>query len=181
MIYTDAIATPLGEMTAAAKEGALVGLWFVGQKHYPSQTTDWIREPDHPVFRALRHHLSSYFSGKAGTPDVQIAPSGSSFQQTVWDFLLQIPPGRVVTYGEIARSIAQSRGLASMSAQAVGSAVGHNRISILVPCHRVIGSNGSLTGYAGGLERKEALLRIEGVDLAKIADSLLIDPFEIAD
>jgi methylated-DNA-[protein]-cysteine S-methyltransferase len=168
MIYTCAIDTPLGAMTAAVKDEAVIGLWFIGQRYYPPRTAHWRREPDHPIFKALRNHLACYFSGKAGALDVKLVPSGSPFQKTVWDILLKIPTGHVVTYGQIARHIAQTRGLTSMSAQAVGGAVGHNPISILIPCHRVVGFNGDLTGYAGGLDKKAALLRIEKVNLAKI-------------
>jgi methylated-DNA-[protein]-cysteine S-methyltransferase len=103
-----------------------------------------------------------------GVFEIRLEPPGSPFQKAVWDVLLRIPMGKVATYGQIARSIARTRGLVSMSAQAVGGAVGHNPISILIPCHRVVGSNGSLTGYAGGLDKKAALLRIEKADPAKI-------------
>ncbi len=168
MIYTCTIDTPLGTMTAAVKDEALIGLWFIGQKYYPPQTAPWSCEPDHPIFKALRYHLARYFSSEASALDVQLAPPGSSFQKMVWDILLKIPMGQVVTYGQIAKYIAQTSGLALMSAQAVGGAVGHNRISILIPCHRVVGYNGRLTGYAGGLDKKAALLRLEKVNLAKI-------------
>jgi methylated-DNA-[protein]-cysteine S-methyltransferase len=168
MIYTCTIDTPLGAMTAAAQDEALIGLWFIGQRYYPPRTARWSCEPDRPIFKALRHHLGRYFSGKASAFDVRLAPPGSSFQKTVWDILLKIPMGQVVTYGQIAKYIAKTLGLAAMSAQAVGGAVGHNRISILIPCHRVVGFNGDLTGYAAGLDKKAALLRIEKVDLAKI-------------
>jgi len=168
MIYTCTIDTPLGAMTAALKDEALIGLWFIGQRYYPPETADWNLEPDHPVFKALRHHLARYFSSKACTLELPLAPPGSPFRKTVWDILLKIPMGQVVTYGQIARSIARTRGLASMSAQAVGGAVGHNPISILIPCHRVVGSNGGLTGYAGGLDKKAALLRLEKADPGKI-------------
>jgi len=168
MIYTCTIDTPLGAMTAALEDEALIGLWFMGQKYYPSQTAYWSGKPDHPLFKALRHHLGCYFSGKARALDVPLAPPGSPFQKTVWDLLLKIPMGQVATYGQIAKSIAKTRGLASMSAQAVGGAVGHNPISILIPCHRVVGSNGRLTGYAGGLDRKAALLRLEKADPAEV-------------
>jgi methylated-DNA-[protein]-cysteine S-methyltransferase len=161
-------------MTAAAKDEALIGLWFIGQRYYPPQTAHWREEPEHPVFGTLRRHLARYFSGKECAPDVQMAPPGSAFQKTVWDILLKIPMGQVVTYGQIAKSIALTRGQASMSAQAVGGAVGHNPISILIPCHRVVGSNGTLTGYAGGLDRKAALLRIEKVNPAKIDRGCLL-------
>ena len=161
MIYTCTIDTPLGEMTAAAKGEALIGLWFVGQKYYPTQTARWIYEPEYPVFKATRNQLVLYFSGKANSFDIRLAPQGSPFQKIVWGMLLRIPMGQVATYGQIAKHVAQARGLVSMSAQAVGGAVGHNPVSILIPCHRVVGFNGSLTGYAGGLDRKAALLRIE--------------------
>jgi methylated-DNA-[protein]-cysteine S-methyltransferase len=180
MIYTCAIDTPLGAMTAAAKEDTLVGLWFIGQKYYPLQADRWSSEPDLPVFEALRHYLARYFEGKAGLLDVAIDPPGSDFQKIVWDILLKIPMGKVATYGQIAGFIARTRGLAAMSAQAVGGAVGHNRVSILVPCHRVVGSNGRLTGYAGGLDRKAALLRIEKVNLAKIDLEQSVSPFAAA-
>ena len=168
MIYTTTIDTPLGEMTAAAKEEALIGLWFVGQKHYPGETGRWNDAPGYTVFEALRRYLAEYFAGNAGVPDLPLDPQGSPFQQAVWDILLEIPRGEVTTYGQIGEIIARGRGLASMSAQAVGGAVGRNPISILIPCHRVVGSDGRLTGYAGGLDRKEALLRIESVDPGKI-------------
>lgn len=161
MIYTCTIDTPLGAMAAAAKDEALIGLWFIGQRHYPSKTDGWIPKADHPIFRALRQYLSHYFSGKAGSLDLRLDPEGSPYQKTVWDVLLKIPIGSVATYGQIARYIAKSRGTTSLAARAVGSAVGRNRISILIPCHRVIGSNGRLTGYAGGLDKKAALLEIE--------------------
>lgn len=168
MIYSCTIDTPLGAMTAAANDEALIGLWFVGQKYYPSQTAHWTNDPDHPILTSARNHLAGYFSGEAGVPDVQLDPPGSPFQKAVWDILSRIPMGHVATYGQIAKYVAQARGLASMSAQAVGGAVGHNPISILIPCHRVVGSNGSLTGYAGGIDKKAALLRIEKVNLAEV-------------
>jgi len=164
MTYTCSIETPLGTMTAAAEDQALVGLWFVGQKHYPAATGSWVCEPDHPVFTALRRRLSGYFSGSEAAGGLALAPQGSPFQMAVWDALLRIPYGKTVTYGEIAREIALAAGLGSMSAQAVGGAVGRNPISILIPCHRVLGSNKRLTGYAGGVDKKEALLRLEGAE-----------------
>lgn len=166
MIYTCTIDTPLGNMTAAATEEALVGLWFVGQKYYPLQTDLWIHEPDRSVFASARDYLGDYFSGSAGASRVPLAPQGSPFRKAVWAILLTIPWGEVATYGQIARQIASRLGIASMSAQAVGGAIGHNPISILIPCHRVVGADGSLTGYAGGLERKAALLGIEKADVS---------------
>lgn len=171
MKYTCTVETPLGTMTAAAEEGALIGLWFIGQKYYPAETAAWITEPDYPVFKALRSHLSRYFAGQNIGHDIVLAPHGSLFRKNVWDLLLKIPFGEIVTYGEIAQAIARAGRLASMSAQAVGGAVGHNPISILIPCHRVVGVNRSLTGYAGGLDKKEALLRLEGVSPVWITGS----------
>ncbi len=168
MIYTCTIDTPLGSMTAAAKDDALIGLWFIGQKYYPTLTAQWICNPDLTIFVSLRDHLATYFSGNDSTLDARLDPQGSPFQKTVWGILSRIPIGQVATYGQIAKYIAQTRGPASMSAQAVGGAVGHNPISIIIPCHRVVGFNGSLTGYAGGLDKKSALLRIEKVNLAEI-------------
>jgi methylated-DNA-[protein]-cysteine S-methyltransferase len=165
MIYTCAIDTPLGNMTAASVGEVLVGLWFKGQKYYPSRTAGWVSDPDRRVFGTLRDYLGLYFSGSTEMPDVSLDPHGSPFQKSVWAILRTIPVGQVVTYGQIAKQIAQSRGLTVMSAQAVGGAVGHNPISILIPCHRVVGAHGALTGYAGGLDRKAALLRIEGTNL----------------
>ena len=163
MIYTCTIDTPLGAMTASAEKEALTGLWFIGQKYYPSKTDTWLTEFDYTVFKTLRVWLTDYFSGRTCIPELQLEPQGTLFQKTVWDILLKIPFGQVTTYGEIAKRIAITQGLSSMSAQAVGGAVGHNPISILIPCHRVIGSNKSLTGYAGGIDKKKALLQLEHV------------------
>lgn len=172
MIYTSIINTPLGAMTASAEESALTGLWFIEQKYYPSETGAWVNEPDHTVFEILRTWLANYFSGSGCAPFPDLEPKGTSFQKAVWEILLEIPYGRVTTYGEIAKKLAVSRGLSSMSAQAVGGAVGHNPISILIPCHRVVGADRSLTGYAGGLDKKRALLRLEQAALTPKANYL---------
>lgn len=161
MIFTCEIDTPLGKMTAAAEDEALTGLWFNGQKYYPDKTDAWVGKAEHTVFAALRDWLADYFAGSNTPPAFPLAPRGTLFRQAVWGILLAIPYGETMTYGAIAASVAARRGLPSMSAQAVGGAVGHNPISILIPCHRVVGTDGSLTGYAGGIERKEALLRLE--------------------
>lgn len=168
MIYTCIVDSPLGAMTATAQAGALTGLWFAGQKYYPSHQEQWVCEPDYPIFESLRLQLADYFDGKNCGFALRLAPQGSAFQKAIWNILLKIPYGQVTTYGQIARYFALDRGLTSMSSQAVGGAVGHNPISILIPCHRVIGSNKKLTGYAGGLDKKAALLRLEGLDLARI-------------
>jgi methylated-DNA-[protein]-cysteine S-methyltransferase len=144
-------------MMAAAEGENLTGLWFEGQKYFPHESTKWIPESDHYVFRALREYLRLYFMGIEKHIEFQLAPVGTEFQKKVWDILMRIPFGSVTTY----KTIASEFGNASHYSQAVGRAVGHNPISILIPCHRVIGSNGSLTGYAGGIDKKEALLNIE--------------------
>lgn len=166
-IYTCQINSPYGDITASARDDALNGLWFVGQKYYPNKTNNWVHEPHHSVFKALRIWLEAYFAGEECKWKLALAPEGTEFQQAVWNILLQIPYGQVTTYGEIAKKIATLQKLPSMSAQAVGGAVGRNHISLVIPCHRVIGSNKDLTGSAWGLDRKKALLELEGVDFSK--------------
>lgn len=165
MIYQCTLDTPLGAATASAADNALTGFWFIGQKYYPANTQHWIEKPDYPVFAALRVWLDAYFAGKNPTLDLPLNPKGTAFQEAVWKILLQIPHGKLSTYGDIAKQMAKQRGLSSMSSQAVGGAVGHNPISVLIPCHRVIGSTGSLTGYAGGIDKKIALLHLEGANM----------------
>lgn len=148
--------SPLGSVLLAADQTGLTGLWFVGQKYFPSFSDGDFFENETPVLTEAKHWLSLYFSGKEPDFLPSLRPQGSSFRQAVWNVLLTIPRGQTMTYGEIARR------LNVRSAQAVGGAVGHNPISILIPCHRVVGSDGSLTGYAGGLARKEWLLHLEG-------------------
>lgn len=154
--------TPLGKAIAGAEEDAVTGFWFVGQKYYPKNAGSWRENPEYPVFSLLRSWLAEYFAGKCPQAAVPLKPHGTPFQRGVWNILLHIPYGQLTTYGHIAAKMAAARNLATMSAQAVGGAVGHNPISVLIPCHRVVGSSGKLTGYAGGLDKKEALLRLEG-------------------
>lgn len=161
MIIRHLITTPLGPMLAAAEEGALIGLWFLDQRHFPHESEGWAAGPHLPLFQQLQQKLDRYFQGLAEPFDLALAPRGTAFQQEVWELLKKIPPGATVTYGQLARSMAAQRGLSSMSAQAVGGAVGRNPLSILIPCHRVVGTDGTLTGYAGGLARKDALLKLE--------------------
>jgi methylated-DNA-[protein]-cysteine S-methyltransferase len=152
--YTE---SPLGRMLMTADERALTGLYFVGQKYEAIPALDWIEDPDHPVLEQARTQLAEYFAGHRTRFDLRLAPSGTPFQRGVWRALELIPSGTTTSYGELARSLG-----APESVRAVGAAVGRNPISIVVPCHRVVGSTGSLTGYAGGLERKRALLALEG-------------------
>ena len=159
--YVCRLDTPLGPATACAMDDALCGFWFIGQKYYPQAVRHWIEQPKYPVFPALRRWLDEYFAGAAPRPDFALTAQGTAFQKAVWDLLLHIPYGETTTYGELSKQLAALCNLPSMSAQAVGGAVGHNPISLLIPCHRVVGSTGKLTGYAGGLDKKEALLRLE--------------------
>lgn len=167
MQYTTTYQSPLGEILLACDETGLTGLWFAGGKFYASGLDAEYEEKDMPVLEEAKHWLDIYFSGK--DPDFMppVHMIGSPFRLSVWKILQQIPYGETVTYGEIAGQIAKERGLSRMSAQAVGGAVGHNQISIMIPCHRVVGADGSLTGYAGGMERKGKLLEYEGVDMSK--------------
>jgi methylated-DNA-[protein]-cysteine S-methyltransferase len=155
------IPTPLGEMIALEEQSALCGLWFSGQKYAPVPVAGWKHDPGLPLFTELRQQLDAYFSGKLQVFDLPLAPQGTPFRLAVWELLRAIPAGSTTTYGALARHLAAQREGRLPSAQAVGGAVGHNPLTIIIPCHRVVGVDGSLTGYAGGLERKAALLALE--------------------
>ena len=153
--------SPLGEITEASDGERLTGLWFVGQKYYAANLEPDHQQRDLPLFELTDRWLNLYFSGRAPDFIPPISMKGTSFQKLVWEILLTIPYGCTMTYGEIAALIAGKKSLPRMSAQAVGGAVGHNAISLIIPCHRVIGANGSMTGYAGGVDRKLKLLELE--------------------
>ena len=161
MIYTCTIETPLGLLLAAVEEDALIGLWFTSQKHYPKNMETWISKSDHLLFNELKDWIEKYFKGEDSEIKFPMKPKGTDFQEIVWKFLLEIPFGETTNYGTIAKKVASAMGRKTMSAQAVGGAIGRNPISILIPCHRVIGSDKKLTGYDGGLDKKETLLNIE--------------------
>ena len=163
MEYTHAYASPLGGITLASDGEALTGLWFDGQKYFGSGLSAVHEERSLPVFAETIHWLETYFSGREPDFLPPLRARGTPFQRMVWEELQTIPYGRTRTYGEIAAQVAQRTERARMSAQAVGSAVGRNPISLLIPCHRVVGANGSLTGYAGGVEKKRRLLLLEGI------------------
>ncbi|MDE6405020.1 MAG: methylated-DNA--[protein]-cysteine S-methyltransferase [Lachnospiraceae bacterium] len=156
--YYDSI---LGRIMLAADGQALTGLWFEGQKYFAAKLDQSHEQRSLPVFAQTAEWLTLYFSGKKPAFIPPLSMKGTSFQKEVWEALLAVPFGQTTTYAKIAAGIAVHRGLSSMSAQAVGSAVAHNPVSLIIPCHRVIGSDGSLTGYAGGLEKKEWLLAME--------------------
>lgn len=185
MLYIHKVQSPAGLLTLASHGVSIIGLWIEGQKYYGSTldkrllNTDgqgslclkkgWEKEEgvkaggDLPVFQEAVCWLAAYFAGEEPGSLPQLAPSGSRFRQMVWRLLLEIPRGYTTTYGAIGKELAVRTGLAPMSAQAIGGAVGHNPISILIPCHRVLGADGGLRGYAGGIEVKKMLLALEAL------------------
>jgi methylated-DNA-[protein]-cysteine S-methyltransferase len=185
--YVKKYRSPIGMFTLASDGDHLTGLWLKGQKYFGATLTNdeidkkgeigeigGVGEVDDsanklPLFHLVEQWLDAYFQGKQPELSLPLAPKGSPFRQNVWDILCQIPYGEVITYGDIAKKMAQKLGKDTMSAQAIGGAVGHNPISIIIPCHRVVGANGSLTGYAGGIENKIKLLELEQVDLTRFS------------
>lgn len=165
MVYTTRYESPVGRLLLAERDGKLAGVWMEGQKYFPGPMEEAREDPGSPLLRRAAEWLDRYFAGERPAPEeLPLAPEGSEFRQEVWRLLLEIPYGQTAAYGELAHRLAARRGLTRMSAQAVGGAVGHNPISIIIPCHRTVGSGGSLTGYAGGLQKKLWLLAHEGVD-----------------
>ena len=167
MMFTAHYQSPLGEILLAADEVGLTGLWFDRAKYYAAGLAPQSTERETPPLTEAKRWLDVYFSGKMPDFMPPLHPIGSDFRQEVWALLLQIPYGQTVTYGELARQLAEKQGRPRMSAQAVGGAVGHNKISIIIPCHRVVGTGGSLTGYAGGIDRKVKLLALEQADMTR--------------
>jgi len=165
MIYTNQYISPLGIITLACDNNAILGLWFNGQTHFGNILHDEIVEEKHPLLDEARHWLDIYFSGIEPKFLPPLSYASTPFRKMVCDIMLTIPYGKTMTYGEIATMVAKNMGIKKMSAQAVGGAVGHNPISLMIPCHRVIGANGSLTGYGGGIERKIKLLELEKTDI----------------
>lgn len=166
MQFFTTYASPLGKLTLCCSGDMLTGLWIQGQKYFQSSLKEPpVRRDDLSIFKDAKAWLDSYFSKeRPSISSLPLAPSGSPFRQAVWKILCEIPYGSVTTYGKIAEEIARIYKADSMSAQAVGGAVGHNPISIIIPCHRVVGAGGNLTGYAGGIDKKLALLQLEGID-----------------
>ena len=165
MVSTCHYDSPLGGILLAADEIGLTGLWFDGEKYFADHLPSEHTEQETPFLVEVKRWLDIYFAGKEPDFLPPLHPIGSAFRQSVWEILLQIPYGKTTTYGEIARQLAEKRKLPRMSAQAIGGAVGHNEISIIIPCHRVVGTNGSLTGYAGGIDKKMKLLKLECTDM----------------
>lgn len=169
MTFTQHYDSPLGSILLTADEMGLTGLWFDGQKHFARDLPAQHTEQDTPVLSEARRWLDVYFTGREPDFLPVLHPIGSAFRRRVWDLLLRVPYGQTVTYGQLAQQLAAQQSLSHMSAQAVGGAVGHNPISLIVPCHRVIGADGSLTGYAGGVDKKRRLLALEGLDMSRFA------------
>jgi methylated-DNA-[protein]-cysteine S-methyltransferase len=167
MQYTYEYNSPLGAITAASDGESLTGLWLSGQKYFAGTLEKENELKKQPIFEETKKWLDIYFTGKEPGFTPPLCMNGSEFRMSVWKILCEIPFGKVITYGDISKQIAARRGSGRMSAQAVGGAVGHNPVSIIVPCHRVVGANGNLTGYAGGIGTKVKLLRLEGVDMTK--------------
>ena len=167
MIYTTNYKSPVGNLLLASKDNKLIGVWIEGQKYYLSNLKDEIKQSeDDKILRETKIWLDRYFNKeKPDIKELELNPMGSDFRQEVWKILCDIPYGKVITYNDIAKQIAHNRRIKKMSTQAVGGAVGHNPISIIIPCHRVIGKDGSLTGYAGGIDTKIKLLNIEGIKI----------------
>ena len=166
MEYVHHYQSPLGGITMASNGEALTGLWFDGQKYFADALGKEYEEKPLPVFEEADRWLDIYFGGKAPGFTPPLSMKTTQFRKAVWEILLTIPYGQTMTYGEIADRIARQKGLARISAQAVGGAVGHNSTSLIIPCHRVVGTNGSLTGYAGGIRKKVRLLELEKADMS---------------
>ena len=167
MYYKTYYQSPLGKILIVSDEQNLIGLWIDGQKYYLNGLKqELIQNDETKVLKRTKEWLNRYFKGeRPNINELPLAPIGSEFRQNVWKILCEIPYGETITYGEIAKKIAKIMNRKTMSAQAVGNAVGHNPISIIIPCHRVIGSNGDLTGYAGGIDKKVKLLKLEQANI----------------
>ncbi len=161
--------SPIGELTIVSNETDIIEIWMKNQKYHSNAEKRKITEKQElPILEKTKKWLDRYFDGKnPKISELSLKPEGSEFRKTVWKKLCEIPYGTTTTYGEIAKKVAKILGIEKMSAQAVGGAIGHNPIGIIIPCHRVVGADGNLTGYAGGLDVKKKLLEIEGIDITK--------------
>lgn len=170
MYFSTTYDSPVGTLTLCSDGENLCGLWIEGQKYHGATIPEaMVPRDDAEPFPQTRAWLDGYFAGRQpAIGDLPLRPIGSDFRQRVWRILTQIPYGQTTTYGAIAQQVAAEEGKDHMASLAIGGAVGHNPISIIIPCHRVVGSDGSLTGYAGGIERKMALLELEGVDMGRL-------------
>ena len=172
MVYITYYHSNIGKILLASKDNQLIGLWLENQKYYLGNIKEKLVEKnDLDIFYKTKNWLDRYFHGKnPSITELSLNPIGTDFQKEVWKLLCQIPYGEVTTYGNLSKKLASHLNKQSMSSQAVGGAIGHNPISIIIPCHRVIGSDFHLTGYAGGIDRKRYLLQLEGFDIKKLKD-----------
>lgn len=170
MIYKTYYNSPVGKLLIASKDGKLIGLWIEGQKYYLGKIKEELIENDkEEILVKTKKWLDKYFlSENPKISDLEISLNGTYFEKVVWELLKKIPYGEVTTYKELSKKVAKKLGKEKMSAQAVGGAIGHNPISIIIPCHRVVGTDGSLTGYAGGIDKKVKLLKQEKVNMEKL-------------
>lgn len=157
MVRSMTMESPLGTILLAAGEEGLHGVWFLDQKHFPEEAPQWPRDEEQPILMQARRDLAAFFAGQGHTFATPLAPRGTLWQRLVWEGIRQIPAGRTSSYAALAHALGRPA-----AARAVGAAVGRNPLSIIIPCHRVVGADGGLRGYAGGLERKRWLLRLEG-------------------
>lgn len=165
MFYSQSYESPVGKILLVSKDNRLIGAWIEGQKYFMENVDEKLLEKEDEILSRTKDWLDRYFNGeKPSIDELDLAPMASEFRCDVWKILCKVPYGKTVTYGEIASRLALKRGVERMSAQAVGGAVGHNPISIIIPCHRVMGKNGKLTGYAAGLDKKKFLLNHENAD-----------------
>jgi methylated-DNA-[protein]-cysteine S-methyltransferase len=167
MEYIQMIKSPVGTLTVSSDGQNISGLWIEGQKYFAKTLGQDVLEQNIPIFENVREWLDIYFSGRAPDFVPPLMPKGSPYQKAIWDNLCKIPYGQTTSYGELAKQFELENKGRRTSARAVGSAVGHNPVSILIPCHRVIGRNGNLTGYAGGIDKKIKLLKLEGIGLSQ--------------
>lgn len=165
MHYISHYLSQIGDILLAADDKGLIGLWFDNGKYYCDNLDKNHLEKETDIIKEAKRWLDIYFLGKEPDFTPPLNPKGSKFRQQVWEILKKIPYGKIITYNDIAIEIAKQNGIKKMSAQAVGGAVGHNQISIIIPCHRVVGKNKSLTGYAGGINKKFKLLELEGLNM----------------
>lgn len=174
MLYTAQCNSPIGKITLASDGQCLIGLWIEGQKHFLSSISGEVQTNENlEIFIKTKTWLKAYFQGEnPDTSDIALAPQGSDFRKTVWRKLIKIPYGKTISYGDIAKRISDSAGGKKTSARAVGGAVGRNPISIIIPCHRVIGADGGITGYAGGIDKKIYLLKLEGAVLPTLKSKI---------
>ncbi len=168
MLFISDYQSPLGKIILTADEIGLTGLWFEGQKDIPHHLDKTHEKREIPLFRKVKQWLDTYFTGVEPNISIPVHVTGTAFQNEVWEILASIPYGKTITYGEIARQLAEKKGIPRMSAQAIGGAVGRNKISILIPCHRVVGAKGNLIGYTGGIDKKAALLKFEKSEIKRI-------------